>query len=72
VLNVSVYHTEIRTDCLLFMYISGIKCIRVPYRDSYRFGGSIHCQTSDVRRIGECHNYFPNMDSNYNQTTSNS
>ncbi|CAC5406184.1 GATM [Mytilus coruscus] len=41
-----------------------IKCIRVPYRDSYRFGGSIYCQTSDVRRNGECYNYFPNMDSN--------
>ncbi|XP_076100969.1 glycine amidinotransferase, mitochondrial-like [Mytilus galloprovincialis] len=42
----------------------GIKCIRVPYRDSYRFGGTIHCQTLDVRRNGERYNYFPNIDSN--------
>ncbi|VDH95463.1 glycine amidinotransferase [Mytilus galloprovincialis] len=65
-----VEETEIPT--INFLESLGIKCIRVPYRDSYRFGGSIHCQTSDVRRIGECHNYFPNMDSNENQTTTNS
>ncbi|VDI71478.1 glycine amidinotransferase [Mytilus galloprovincialis] len=41
----------------------GIKCIRVPYRDSYIFGGSIHCQTLDVRRNGKRYNYSPNIDS---------
>ncbi|XP_076085935.1 glycine amidinotransferase, mitochondrial-like [Mytilus galloprovincialis] len=65
-----VEESEIPT--INFLESLGIKCIRVPYRDSYRFGGSIHCQTSDVRRIGECHSYFPNMDSNENQTTTNS
>ncbi|VDH91782.1 Hypothetical predicted protein [Mytilus galloprovincialis] len=51
-----VDETEIPT--INFLESLGIKGIRVPYIDFYRFGGSIHCQTSDVRRIGECHNYF--------------
>ncbi|VDI69888.1 glycine amidinotransferase [Mytilus galloprovincialis] len=59
-----VEETEIPT--INFLESLGIKCIRVPYRDCYRFGGGLHCHTLDVRRRGECYNYFPNMDSNEN------
>jgi len=30
----------------------GIKCVPVPYRNNYRFGGGLHCSTLDIRRKG--------------------
>jgi hypothetical protein len=52
-------HISITLFCLLLI---GIKCIRVPFRDAYGFGGGIHCMTSDLRRHGDRVNYFPNLD----------
>lgn len=43
------------------VFVLGIKCIRVPYRDAYEFGGGIHCATCDIRRRGERLDYFPNI-----------
>ena len=36
----------------------GLKCIKVPFRNAYSFGGGIHCYTSDIRRRGELQSYF--------------
>ncbi len=39
----------------------GMNVIRVPFRDVYAFGGSLHCATTDVYRDGDCEDYFPNQ-----------
>lgn len=54
-----VEETEIPT--INYLETMGIKCIRVPFRDVYSFGGGIHCATLDVRRLGERMDYFPNL-----------
>ncbi|XP_052094840.1 glycine amidinotransferase, mitochondrial-like [Mytilus californianus] len=55
-----VEETEIPT--INYLESLGIKCIRVPFRDVYGFGGGIHCVTSDIRRRGDRKSYFPNFD----------
>lgn len=54
-----IEETEIPT--INFLESLGIKCVRVPYRDAYEFGGGVHCATGDIRRRGECLDYFPNL-----------
>jgi len=39
----------------------GFEPIPVPFRDAYAFGGGLHCASADVRREGECHDFFPNQ-----------
>ncbi|MBT2450299.1 glycine amidinotransferase [Streptomyces sp. ISL-43] len=36
----------------------GFEVLTVPFRNVYEFGGSLHCATWDVRRTGECQEYF--------------
>lgn len=57
-----VEDTEIPT--INFLESLGIKCVRVPFRDVYEFGGSFHCTTADIRRKGERQDYFPNLSNN--------
>ena len=40
----------------------GIDCITLPFRNVFEFGGSFHCETTDVRRRGECKSYFKALD----------
>ena len=37
----------------------GFEVLPVPFRDAYAFGGALHCATTDVRRDGDCGDYFP-------------
>jgi glycine amidinotransferase len=37
----------------------GFEVLVVPFRHVYEFGGSLHCATWDVRRIGKHLDYFP-------------
>jgi glycine amidinotransferase len=37
----------------------GFEVIPIPFRDTYPFGGSLHCATADVHREGSCEDYFP-------------
>ncbi|MGC5033662.1 hypothetical protein [Micromonospora sp. DT229] len=39
----------------------GFNVIAVPFRNVYEFGGSLHCATWDVRRSGDCEDYFTNL-----------
>ncbi|MGA5461646.1 serine/threonine protein kinase [Mycobacterium sp. NPDC050041] len=36
----------------------GFEVFTIPFRNVFEFGGSLHCATWDVRRIGECEEYF--------------
>ena len=36
----------------------GFEPIPCPFRSNYRFGGSFHCATVDVRRRGTLQSYF--------------
>ena len=36
----------------------GMEVVPVELRDAYPFGGGLHCCTADVRRDGECVDYF--------------
>lgn len=36
----------------------GFEPIPCPFRSNYRFGGSFHCTTVDIRRTGELKSYF--------------
>lgn len=40
----------------------GFDVCPVPFRQVFEFGGSLHCSTWDVRRTGECKDYFPNRE----------
>ena len=37
----------------------GFKPIPIAFRNNYRYGGSFHCATVDIRRRGELKSYFP-------------
>ena len=37
----------------------GLEVVLVDLRDAYPFGGGLHCCTADVRREGNCEDYFP-------------
>jgi len=39
----------------------GFRCITIPFKNVIEFGGGIHCGTQDVRRRGECEDYFPTL-----------
>ncbi len=39
----------------------GFEVFPLPFRNVFEFGGSFHCATLDIRRTGECENYFPNL-----------
>jgi len=39
----------------------GFNVIPVEFRDTYAFGGGLHCATADVYREGGCEDYFPNQ-----------
>mmetsp|Transcript_4201 Transcript_4201/g.8095 ORF Transcript_4201/g.8095 Transcript_4201/m.8095 type:complete len:423 (+) Transcript_4201:38-1306(+) len=39
----------------------GFKCIAIPFKNVIEFGGGIHCGTQDIRRRGECEDYFPTL-----------
>jgi glycine amidinotransferase len=41
-----------------FLRAEGFEVIPCPFRNNYRFGGSFHCATVDVRRRGELADYF--------------
>ncbi|MDO3637349.1 serine/threonine protein kinase [Mycolicibacterium arseniciresistens] len=36
----------------------GFEVFTIPFRNVFEFGGSLHCATWDVRRIGGCEEYF--------------
>lgn len=40
----------------------GLQVIPCPFTNVYKFGGSFHCCTLDVRRKGELKSYFPTLD----------
>lgn len=40
----------------------GFDMVPVPFRQVFAFGGSLHCSTWDVRRKGNCKDYFPNRE----------
>lgn len=40
----------------------GFEVFPIPFRNVFEYGGSLHCATWDVRRNGECEDYFPNLD----------
>lgn len=40
----------------------GFDVVPVPFRSVFEFGGSLHCSTWDVRRTGNCKDYFPNRE----------
>ena len=42
----------------------GFDVCTLPFRSVYEFGGSLHCATWDVRRRGNCKDYFPNRENN--------
>ena len=37
----------------------GFEVLTVPFLNVYEFGGSLHCATWDIRRSGNCEDYFP-------------
>ncbi|WP_293091022.1 glycine amidinotransferase [Moorena sp. SIOASIH] len=39
----------------------GFEVFPLPFRHVFEFGGSFHCATWDIRRKGECEDYFPNL-----------
>jgi glycine amidinotransferase len=42
----------------------GMEVLPLPFRDAYPFGGGLHCATADVRREGNCEDYFPKQTGN--------
>lgn len=52
---------ENEASLMRFLESHGVKCIPIPHRDCYSFGGGLHCHTLDIRRKGECVDYFPNL-----------
>lgn len=40
----------------------GFEVLTVPFRSVFEYGGSLHCATWDVRRVGSCEDHFPRMD----------
>lgn len=40
----------------------GFDVITTPFRNVFEFGGSLHCATWDVRRLGAAQDLFPNFD----------
>lgn len=47
---------------IAFMQELGYKVITCPFSNVYKFGGSFHCCTIDIRRRGELKSYFPSLD----------
>ena len=39
----------------------GFEVFTLPFRNVFEFGGSLHCATWDVRRAGNCEDYFPRI-----------
>ncbi|NEQ59415.1 MAG: glycine amidinotransferase [Moorea sp. SIO4A1] len=39
----------------------GFEVFPLPFRHVFEFGGSFHCATWDIRRKGECEDYFTNL-----------
>lgn len=39
----------------------GFEVLPLPFRNVFEYGGSLHCATWDVRRDGDCEDYFPNQ-----------
>ncbi|MBP0019671.1 MAG: glycine amidinotransferase [Cyanobacteria bacterium SBLK] len=37
----------------------GFEVFTIPFRNVFEFGGSLHCATWDIRRKGDCEDYFP-------------
>ncbi len=46
------------TPTIEMLAAEGIEAIPCPFRSNYRFGGSFHCATVDVRRRGGLDSYF--------------
>lgn len=40
----------------------GMRVICCPFDKVYKFGGGVHCCTSDIRRRGKLESYFPKLD----------
>lgn len=40
----------------------GCKVITCPFEEVYKFGGSFHCCTLDIRRRGNLQSYFPSLE----------
>jgi glycine amidinotransferase len=45
-------------ECLTSL---GFEVLVVPFTGVYEFGGSLHCATWDIRRYGECEDYFAGL-----------
>ena len=41
-----------------FLEAEGLEVIPCPFRNNYKFGGSFHCATVDIRRRGVLESYF--------------
>lgn len=50
---------ESETPLIAFLEDWGFEPIPCPFRNMYKFGGSFHCATVDVRRRGDLQSYFP-------------
>ena len=40
----------------------GFEVYTLPFRNVFEYGGSFHCATWDIRRQGQCEDYFPDLD----------
>ena len=47
-------------SCIFHSFLKehGFEPIPCPFRNNYKFGGSFHCATVDVRRRGTLQSYF--------------
>jgi glycine amidinotransferase len=39
----------------------GFEVLTTPFRNVFEYGGSLHCATWDIRRRGNCEDYFPRL-----------
>ncbi len=53
---------EVETPMIKFLGKLNFTVITCPFSDVLKFGGSFHCCTTDIRRIGELKSYFPSLD----------
>lgn len=44
-----------------FLEENGFKALKVPFRDVFEFGGSLHCSTWDIEREEDLEDYFLNQ-----------
>ena len=49
---------EEEVDLQKFFEDLGIRCIKVPFKHAFSYGGGFHCYTSEIRRKGTLESYF--------------